>query len=133
MPWSQACERCFNLMQRVLVLVLLIGFGATACKTKRPVPPPGVFYPTPGVTPPGMVPQERQITFQGEVRNPVVMWTPGLTLAFALVQAEYFGARDPQMIYIFRKEQAIRVDPSHLLSGIKDPVLQPGDIVELRR
>lgn len=120
-------------MQRVLVLFLLVGLSATACRTKRQTPPPGVFYPTPGMTPPGMVPQEQQITIQGEVRNPVVMWTPGLTLARALVEAEYLGARDPQMIYIFRKEQAIRVDPSHLLGGIKDPVLQPGDIVELRR
>ena len=120
-------------MQRVLVLVLLVGLGATACKTKRPIPPPGVFYPVPGVTPPGVLRQEQQITIQGEVRNPVVPWAPGLTLARALVQAQYLGTRDPQMIYIFRKEQAIRVDPSHLVKGIKDPVLQPGDIVELRR
>ena len=70
------------------------------------------------------------VTINGEVRNRVVPWTQGLTLAKALVAADYFGPTDPGQIIIVHNGIATRVEPQKLLSGVDIP-LQPGDIVQL--
>jgi hypothetical protein len=70
------------------------------------------------------------VTINGQVRNRVVPWTQGLTLAKALVAADYFGAADPGQIIIVHHGIATRVEPQKLLSGVDIP-LQPGDIVQL--
>ena len=44
--------------------------------------------------------QGPSVTVNGEVRNRVVPWTEGLTLAKALVAADYYGAADPGQIII---------------------------------
>jgi hypothetical protein len=72
------------------------------------------------------------VTINGEVRNPIVPWTEDLTLAKAIVAAEYCGHSDPGDVIIVRAGQATRVDLKQLLAG-QDVPLQPGDIVELRR
>ena len=74
--------------------------------------------------------QGPSVTINGEVRNHVVPWTQGLTLAQAVVAAEYTGAKDPGQIIIVHLGIATRVDPRQLLSGVDIP-LQPGDIVQL--
>ncbi|HEY5910751.1 MAG TPA: hypothetical protein VJA21_09135 [Verrucomicrobiae bacterium] len=68
----------------------------------------------------------------GEVRNTLLPWTAGLTLAQAVVAAEYYGARDPSEITIIRDGQQIKIDPRRLLSG-EDVLLQPRDIIELKQ
>ena len=70
------------------------------------------------------------VTVNGEVRNRVVPWTEGLTLAKALVAADYYGAADPGQIIIVHNGIATRVEPQRLLSGVDIP-LQPGDVVHL--
>jgi len=70
------------------------------------------------------------VTVNGEVRNHVVPWTEGMTLAKAVVAADYFGAADPGQILIVHNGLATSVEPSQLLSGVDIP-LQPGDIVQL--
>ncbi len=70
------------------------------------------------------------MTVNGEVRNHIVPWTEGLTLAGALVAADYYGAVDPALIYLVRNGRATLVDTKQLLSG-KDVPLQAGDIVQL--
>jgi hypothetical protein len=70
------------------------------------------------------------VTVNGEVRNHVVPWTEGMTLARALLEADYIGAADPGQILIVHSGRATRVDPKQLLSGTDIP-LQPGDIVQL--
>ena len=70
------------------------------------------------------------VTVNGEVRNRVVPWTEGLTLAKALVAADYYGAADPGQILIVHNGIATRIEPARLLSGVDIP-LQPGDIVQL--
>ena len=67
---------------------------------------------------------------QREVRNRIVPWTDGLTLAKAVIAADYYGAADPGQIIIVHNGMAIRVDPKQLLTGVDIP-LQPGDIVQL--
>jgi hypothetical protein len=70
------------------------------------------------------------VTVNGEVRNHVVPWTEGMTLARALLAADYLGAADPGQILIVHNGRATRVEPRQLLSGVDIP-LQPGDIVQL--
>ena len=74
--------------------------------------------------------QGPSVTVNGEVRNHVVPWTEGMTLAKALVAADYFGATDPAQIIIVHNGVATRVEPRQLLSGTDIP-LQPGDVVHL--
>lgn len=63
----------------------------------------------------------------------MVPWTEDLTLAAALIAAEYQGSWDPHSIFILRMGQTYRVNPKRLLSGTENPALEPGDIVEVRR
>ena len=70
------------------------------------------------------------VTVNGEVRNRVVPWMEGMTLARALLAADYYGASDPGQIIIVHNGLANRVDPKQLLTGVDIP-LQPGDIVQL--
>jgi hypothetical protein len=70
------------------------------------------------------------VTVNGAVRVHVVPWTQGMTLAKALVAADYYGTTDPAQIIILHSGVATRVDPKQLLSGSDIP-LQPGDVVQL--
>ena len=70
------------------------------------------------------------VTVNGEVHNRIVPWTEGMTLAKAIVAADYHGAADPGQILIVHNGIATRVEPQQLLSGVDIP-LQPGDIVQL--
>jgi hypothetical protein len=53
-----------------------------------------------------------------------------MTLAKAVVAADYLGTADPGQILIVHNGVATRVEPRQLLSGVDIP-LQPGDIVQL--
>jgi hypothetical protein len=70
------------------------------------------------------------VTLLGEVRTAQLPWTPELTLAKALVAAEYYGKVDPSVILIQREGKRIQWDPKKLLGG-EDIQLQPGDVIEL--
>jgi hypothetical protein len=74
--------------------------------------------------------QGSSVTVNGEVRNRVIPWTEGLTLAKAVLAADYYGTKDPGQIIIVHNGIATQVDPRQLLSGVDIP-LQPGDIVQL--
>ena len=65
----------------------------------------------------------------GQVRAPVIQWSPDLTLARALVEAGLAGY-DPVAIHIIRNGRAIPVHPEKLLSG-EDVPLERGDIVDV--
>ena len=75
--------------------------------------------------------QGPSVRLEGEVRNPVIPWTEDLTLAKALVAAEYYGRTGPRTILLVRNGRAIIVEPKSLLSG-QDVPLEVGDIIELR-
>lgn len=76
-------------------------------------------------------PHGTNILVLGNVRNREVPWTDGLTLAQALIAADYLPPGDPTEIVITRQGQPIRVNPADLLRG-NDWPLQPGDTIELR-
>ncbi len=71
------------------------------------------------------------VSLVGEVRNPVVRWTADLTLAKAVVAADYYGSVDPTEIVIQREGQENRYDPKTLLGG-QDVQLEPNDVILLR-
>src|SRR5262245_12408009 len=72
-----------------------------------------------------------RVIIKGIVRYPVILWTEDLTVARAIVTAEYLGTRDPVIISIQRGREKYYVDPARLVLGIVDPWLEPGDVVEL--
>jgi len=61
-----------------------------------------------------------------------VEWEPGLTLAEALVEAEYVGAGQPREILLNRQGQVVFINVKKLMRNLENPVLQPGDVVEIR-
>jgi len=73
------------------------------------------------------------VSFRGDVKKQTVPWTEGLTLAQALLAAEYNGLWDPHTIVVIRDGQRFEVDPKRLLRGVEDPLLQAGDTVEVHR
>ena len=77
--------------------------------------------------------QQPAVWFRGLIRHPRVAWTENLTLAQALVAADYTGTLDPTSIKIIRQGQTYRIDPKRLLRGLEDPPLEPGDLVEIGR
>ncbi len=71
------------------------------------------------------------VTVIGEVKNKLLPWALDLTLAKALVAAEYYGTHDPTQIIVIREGHIIPVDPRRLLEG-EDFLLLPRDIVEVK-
>ncbi len=71
------------------------------------------------------------VTFTGPVQNPAVPWRIGLTLAQAVVSAQYTGTTDPSAIVIHRNGEDIPVNPKGLLNG-EDFALQLGDVIEIK-
>jgi len=76
--------------------------------------------------------QQPAVFFQGDVRNPRVPWREGLTLAEALLAAQYTWGWDPRTITVSRDGQKHRVNPKNLLRGQENPVLEAGDVIEVR-
>ena len=68
----------------------------------------------------------------GNVKTPVVPWTQDLTLAKALIAAEYQGTKDPREIVVQHKGmEPLHLRAQQLLEG-QDMPLQAGDRVEIR-
>jgi len=76
--------------------------------------------------------KQPSVWFRGDVRNQRVLWTEGLTLAQALVAAEYTWNWDPRVITVTRAGEVYSVNPRRLLRGEENPLLEPNDIVEVR-
>ena len=77
--------------------------------------------------------QEPAVFFRGMVRNLRVTWREDLTLAQALLEAEYTGALEPMKIRLTRQGQSHTIDVRRLLRGKENPVLEPGDLIEVLR
>ncbi len=74
---------------------------------------------------------QANIMIIGAVRNNQIPYTQGLTLANALIDADYIGQTDPKQIVINRNGQQLQIEPKQLLGG-EDIPLQSGDVVEIR-
>ena len=109
---------------RLLVALALV-IVCAACSNPRPVPQSehiqGPFSPAP------------MVWIRGDVKNEVVPWTQEITLAGALVAAEYKGLWDPRGIRIIRQGQTYKINPRELLKGREDLPLKPGDVIVIER
>ena len=74
---------------------------------------------------------QTSVTVLGPVRNQLVPWTDDLTLAKALVIADYSGKGAPREIILVRNGLAQHIDPQQLLAGNDVPLLA-GDLIQLR-
>jgi hypothetical protein len=72
------------------------------------------------------------VTVVGEVKNSFIPWTADLTLAKALVAADYHGTTEPTEILLARQGKATSYDPKKLLNG-DDVPLQPNDVVQIKQ
>lgn len=71
------------------------------------------------------------VQIRGNVKNTSIPWTEGLTVAKAIVAAEYQGAHDPTSVIIVRNGSATEIQAADLLKGQDEPLL-PGDLVEIK-
>jgi hypothetical protein len=79
-----------------------------------------------------MTMQQKQNTVQirGNVKNTTIPWTEGLTVAKAIVAAEYQDRHNPTSVIIIRNGVGTEIKASDLLQGQDEPV-QPGDLIEI--
>lgn len=75
--------------------------------------------------------QRLSIAVLGPVQHPEIAWTNGLTLARALVEANYTGAGNPRQILLIRQGRSTAIAPDDLLHG-HDVPLQPGDTISIQ-
>lgn len=79
-----------------------------------------------------LVRSENTVWVVGNVKLPLVPWTPDLTLAKAIVASGYLNPGDPSRISVFRNGQPpVTVSAKQILGGFDMP-LQAGDRVEIR-
>ena len=100
------------------------GVQAAQTQMQQAQRPQSMSQPAPSTSDP-------QVRILGSVKNPVLTWSEGLTLARALVLAEYEKSSVPTVITIFRNNQPLQVDPQRVLEG-QDYPLFPGDIVYIQ-
>jgi hypothetical protein len=67
----------------------------------------------------------------GQVQNREIPWKDGMTLAQAIVAANYVSNFNPREIILLRRGKSISIDPKELLRG-HDVPLEPGDTITLR-
>jgi hypothetical protein len=118
-------------MKRVLTCTLLILLAA-GCTTKSKARANAKAAFAVGRRQAMVEAQQTGIFFRGQVKSALVKWCEGLTLSRALAAAEYVGNRDPAAITITRNGVATVIDPEELLAGRVDPLVQPGDVVDLK-
>jgi len=78
-----------------------------------------------------MLQARTSVTLMGAVHTPIIPWTEDLTLAKALIIADYYGKGTPHEILLVRNGQAQRIDPDQLLAGNDVPLLA-GDLIQIR-
>ena len=75
--------------------------------------------------------QPPQVVVHGPVRNSVVPWVENLTLAKAIVDADYTGFMNPVLVRVIRNGQMVEEMKGSDLLHRQDFPLEPGDIVDL--
>jgi hypothetical protein len=75
--------------------------------------------------------QRTGIVVLGQVQTHEVPWVAGLTLAQALVTANYNGFGNPKRIILIRQGQHTVISARDLLNG-QDMPLQPGDMIQIQ-
>ncbi|HKQ40006.1 MAG TPA: hypothetical protein VJ063_18150 [Verrucomicrobiae bacterium] len=114
----------------VSIVAALSTFGCKINKVQGHGPPPA--YMDPAGAQDAMRQAQMVVQVRGDVRNRVVPWNGDLTLAAALVEADYIGRLDPLSVTVTRARKVYRFSTSRLLSG-GDMFLEPGDVIDIHR
>ena len=77
--------------------------------------------------------QARFVTVLGEVRNPTIPWTEGLTLAQAIARAWHTGVRAPRAIVLRHGDESATFAMNFVYQNGNEIPVEPGDIIELVR
>ena len=118
-------------MKPFLLLSILIGIVVTGCTTKSNARLQSREAFVAGQQQAlAQMQEKKSVRFIGSVQNPIVEWTEDLTLASAIVAADFRGRRDPRMFNLRRDAQTFSVTSKQLLQG-EDFSLQPGDTIEI--
>ena len=118
---------------RAFLAVLTLALTTCGCKTKKVAaqgPPPA--YMDPVAAQEAMRQAQMVVQVRGDVRNRIIPWSENLTLAGALVEADYIGRWDPLSVTVTRGRKVQRFSASRLLSG-NDMFLEPGDVIDIHR
>lgn len=116
---------------RALLLALITVLATAGCKSKSIGRTPPPLYMDPAAQEAARRAQ-MIVHVRGAVRNGIIPWSEDLTLAGALVEADYIGRVQPLSVTVTRGRQVQRVSASRLLSG-HDMFLEPGDVVDIHR
>ena len=128
--WSSAL-RMIKSTRLCGVLILMLVCALAGCTTRSKAKQQSRAAYTAGQQQAERMLQSRtSVTVMGPVRTPLIPWTEDLTLAKALVIANYYARGTPQEIIVVRNGQAQRIDPAQLLAG-NDIPLQAGDLSPL--
>ena len=76
--------------------------------------------------------REPAVWFRGDIRNARVPWREDLTLVEALDSAQYTRDQNPHTLTVTRQGEVFKVNVRRLLRGQDNPVLEPGDIIDVR-
>ena len=122
-------------MKRLTALLLLVAVAISGCTTKSQAQAQARAAFLAGQQQ-GLAQQTRLQTqivlVRGPVRNQLIPWNEELTLAKAILAAEYQPSGYPRAIDVTRQGETIRFDPRQLLRG-EDLPLEVGDIVDIVR
>ena len=113
-----------------ILVIALLGLGCKSNNTNGKAPPPTYF--DPAAAQEAMRQAQMVVRIRGDVRNAIIPWSEDLTLAGALVEAEFIGRWEPLSVTVTRGRKVQRFSASALLSG-KDMFLQPGDLIQINR
>ena len=107
----------------------MLAIGCKSKSVKGRTPPP--MYMDPAAQE-AMRQAQMVVQVRGDVRNRVIPWNEDLTLARALVAADYIGRWDPLSVTVTRGRKTQRFSASRLLGG-DDMFLEPGDVIDIHR
>jgi hypothetical protein len=119
---------------KVCYLYLVVIFGVPGCHRGLKQGPGAAGASMPG----GPQVNAQQLSapsvlVQGDVKNHVILWTEDLTVATAIAAAEYQSSFNPRLIILVRQGQSYQIPVRDLLSGRQNPLLEPGDLIDVKR
>jgi hypothetical protein len=77
--------------------------------------------------------QKPHVSFRGQFKNRTIPWTEGMTLAQAILEANYLANWEPYEILLTRQGTLKRIKTKRMLSGLDNPLLESGDQIEILR